>query len=219
MIRSLLTGGIIDYIIETVCMLPGIVIGLCFHEYAHAYVADKCGDPTPRSMGRVSLNPSVHIDPYGFIALLLVHFGWGRPVVINPFNFKKQRRDSFFVAIAGVTMNFIIGTCVGLLIRLLLHIQPTLMFLATTDAGGIVFDILLDIVVINYGLMLFNLLPVPPLDGFNIVTEVFNLHKNKTWAMLYRYGSLILIVIIIADIPSYLLGTPLNWLVNVVCFM
>jgi len=218
MIKALLSGGILDYIISTICMLPGIVIGLCFHEYAHAWVADRCGDPTPREMGRVTLYPGAHIDKYGFIALLLIHFGWGKPVIINPNNFKKRRRDEVLVAIAGVCMNFIVGTSLGLLLRLALHSSGLIVFLLNTDAGSIVFEIWTDIIVINYGLMFFNLIPVPPLDGFNIIGGLFNLHKTKAWYFLYRYGQIILIVIVLADIPSKLISPALSWLVRLICF-
>ncbi len=218
MINALLNGGIIDYLIETICMLPGIIIALSMHEYAHAFVADKCGDPTPRAMGRVTVNPMAHIDPIGFIALLLVHFGWGKPVVIVPSNFKNVRRDSIFVAFAGVTMNFIIATALAILMRIALALDGGFYFLIYTSAGDIVFDIWLDIIAINYGLMFFNLLPVPPLDGFNIISDIFKLRGTKVWNMVYRYGTLILIVILIADIPSFLITKPMNWLIRTICF-
>jgi len=218
MIKALINGGIIEYLTDTICMLPGIIIALCLHEYAHAVVAYKCGDPTPKYMGRVTVNPKAHIDWIGFLCLILVHFGWGKPVIINPDNFNKKRRDSIFVGFAGVTMNFLVALAVGLIIRFALMSPSILHFIASTDAGDILFNICLDIVVINFSLMFFNLLPVPPLDGFGIISDLLNLRGTKVWNMVYRYGTLILLVILIADIPSFLFTKPLNWLINTICF-
>ena len=94
-------------------MLPGIIIGLAFHEFAHAAVAFKLGDPTPKMQGRVTINPLAHIDPVGLAALLFAGFGWGVPVQINPSNFKKRRRDELLVSLAGVTMNLVIAIAVS----------------------------------------------------------------------------------------------------------
>ena len=98
-----------DLILTKILMLPGIIIGLSFHEFAHAWVSDKLGDPTPRRQGRVTINPLAHIDWIGFLALLLVGFGWGKPVQIDPGYYKNRRRDEFLVSIAGVTMNLILA--------------------------------------------------------------------------------------------------------------
>ena len=109
--NSLMRSGrsIGDWFYETLIMLPGIVIGLTFHEAAHGYVSYWLGDPTPKLQGRLSLNPARHIDPIGFVALLIAGFGWGEPVQINPAYYKHRRRDEFLVSIAGVTMNFLIA--------------------------------------------------------------------------------------------------------------
>ena len=98
-----------DLIMTKLLMLPGIIMALSFHEFAHAWVSDKLGDPTPRRQGRVTLNPLAHIDWIGFLTLVLVGFGWGKPVQIDPSYYKNRRRDEFFVAIAGVTMNLILA--------------------------------------------------------------------------------------------------------------
>ena len=214
MINAIINGNFIDWITSTICMMPGIIIALCVHEFAHAYVADKAGDPTPRAMGRVSLNPGAHIDAIGMIALVLIHFGWGKPVIINRNNFKKQRRDSIFVAFAGVAMNFVVATALGLALQFSLKSDAILLFFARNTAGEIIWEILTDIVVINYSLMFFNLLPVPPLDGFNIFTEIFNLRGTKVWNFVYHYSFPILLLIILFDIPELILSKPLSFLVN-----
>ena len=98
-------SSIISYILGRLIILPGIIIGLSFHEFAHAKASDLLGDPTPRLQGRTSLNPVAHIDPVGFLLLLLIGFGWGRPVQIDPRSYRHRRRDELSVSLAGVTMN------------------------------------------------------------------------------------------------------------------
>ena len=112
-------------ILTKLLMLPGIIIGLSFHEFAHAWMSDKLGDPTPRRQGRVTINPMAHIDPIGFLALLLVGFGWGKPVQIDPGYYKHRRRDEFLVGIAGVTMNLLIAVIFSLPARAILCVPYT----------------------------------------------------------------------------------------------
>ena len=110
--------GLYD-ILTKVLMLPGIVIGLSFHEFAHAWMSDKLGDPTPRRQGRLTLNPIAHIDWIGFLMLLIAGFGWGQPVQIDPSYYKNRRRDEFLVGIAGVTMNLILAVIFSIPVRLM----------------------------------------------------------------------------------------------------
>ena len=109
---SLRSGGFsnpTEWLMDKILLLPGIVIGLSFHEFGHAAVAYKLGDNTPKLQGRVTLNPMAHIDWMGLAALFFCGFGWGQPVQINPFNFKHRRRDELFVALAGVVMNLLLA--------------------------------------------------------------------------------------------------------------
>ena len=214
MLHSIFSGlNIIDWLYDTVCMIPAIIIGLSLHEYAHAKVADLCGDPTPRMMGRVTIDPRAHVDIYGLIALLVVHFGWGKPVMVNPTNFRHRKLDTFLVSIAGVTMNCIVAVIFGLILRFAIRSSIYSFFL--TKAGGIIWSILSSVVVINFGLMLFNLLPIPPLDGFNAIATIFNLDTRNA----LKNSMIILIILILLDVPSYLLGKPLSFLVNHLIFL
>ena len=205
------------WIIKKLLIIPGIVIGLSLHEFGHAKVAQLCGDRTAESQGRVSVNPLAHIDIVGFVSLFAFGFGWGKPVIINPRNFKHPRLDSILVGLAGVFMNFITAAVFALIIRLLYQFAPSLFL---TDFGTTVNNILIETIIINLSLMLFNLLPVPPLDGFGVVSDIINLPKisYKVYSFLRQYGFVILLVCLIADVPSMLLGTPLTkiyyWLMN-----
>lgn len=185
------------FLLNALMVLPGIVIGLSFHEFAHAWMADKLGDPTPRSQGRVTISPFAHIDPMGFLMLFLFRFGYGRPVQVNPSYYKHRRRDDILVSLAGVTMNFLLAIFFGAAYLVMIrHLNVT---------NEILLDIVYYIMVININLMVFNLLPIPPLDGYHVVRDLF-LHKNINFFWKFeQYGWLILIVVLVS-------GFSVTWL-------
>lgn len=201
-IKSLLTGDLGAWFMARMLMLPGIVIGLSFHEFAHAAVAYKLGDMTPKFQGRVTTNPMAHIDPIGFISLLLIGFGWGKPVQINPRSFKKPRRDEMLVAIAGVAMNLILAIVFMIVAAILLKAGVGF----SSKVEELTFQMVIYIVQINLMLMAFNLLPIPPLDGFNIVTELFDLRKYDIYYTIYNNSMIILLAVIMLNIPSLILS-------------
>lgn len=189
-------------------MLPGIVIGISFHEFGHAFVAYKLGDPTPHNQGRVTVSPLAHIDPIGLIALIFVGFGWGLPVQINPYNFKKPRRDEFLVGIAGITINFILAIVFAGFLKLLFVFALSFV---NTYMGGVVVDIITNVIVINIVLMIFNLLPVPPLDGFGIVTQIFNLKQTEFYYKIYDKGFIILIILMLLNVVDIILNPSVQF--------
>ncbi len=206
-------GNIFTWIYNKAMILPGIVIGITFHEAAHGYVSYWLGDPTPRNDGRLTLNPLAHFDVWGFIFLLFAGFGWGKPVRIDSRYYKKPRRDELLVDLAGVFMNFIVAVVFALIGRLMLHTMSQSFY---NGIGSILFEIVINIVAINCMLMIFNLIPVPPLDGWGIATELFHLKKYSWWYKIYRYGSLILMLLIIFNITDWIItpiySTIMNWL-------
>ena len=201
-----------DYILSKILMLPGIIIALSFHEFAHAWASDKLGDPTPRRQGRVTINPLAHIDWIGFLALLLVGFGWGKPVQIDPGYYKNRRRDEFLVSIAGVTMN--------LLLAIIFSIPARAMLKAFSGAGvsDLVYNIYLIIfytVSINIVLMIFNLIPCPPLDGWGIITQIFRLDRYSWWYTLYQRGTWILLALIIFNVTDMIISPLVSIILRV----
>lgn len=182
--------------------LPGIILGLSLHEFAHAWMSNKLGDPTPKRQGRLTINPLAHIDWIGFLALLLVGFGWGKPVMIDPGYYKNRRTGEFLTGIAGVTMNLIIAVILSFPTKALIN--------AYYSSGSALLENVLYIfyyaVMINVVLMIFNLIPVPPLDGWGIVTQIFNLQKYSWWYKVYQYGQWILLILIFANITDMILG-------------
>jgi Zn-dependent protease len=141
-----------------------ILFSLILHEVAHGFVALKCGDPTAKWMGRLTLNPLKHLDPIGTICMLFLRIGWARPVPINPRNFRNYRRDYILVSLAGIVTNlaiFLISTAVTVLIYK--H--------AKAEWLGYVLQLFIMLAQMNLGLAIFNLLPVPPLDGYRFVDQ------------------------------------------------
>ena len=194
-----------DWLMNVLLMLPAVLIGLSLHEFGHAFVAYKLGDRTPYNQGRVNINPASHIDPIGFVCLLLIGFGWGVPVQINPGNFKKPRRDEMLVSAAGVTMNFLVAVLFAVILKVVVTLAPQFMYFH--EMGAVVFELFLNIILINIVLMIFNLLPIPPLDGFNIITELFQLRRYSWWYTVYSNGFFILLVLILFNVTDIVL-TP-----------
>lgn len=207
-ILNIVNGGFINmgtWILNKILVLPAILIGLCFHEFAHGFVSDRLGDPTPKLQGRLTVNPKAHIDPFGFIALLIAGFGWGKPVEIDPRYYKHRRRDELLVALAGIIMNLLIAIVFAFIVKIILIISPGIY---ANAVGKIIMTILQNVIIINIVLMVFNLLPVPPLDGFNVLTEIFNLRKYDWYYSYYRFGGFLLLLLVFLNITDLFL-TPM----------
>lgn len=199
-----------EWFMQELMLLPAIIIGLSFHEYAHARVAYRLGDPTPKMQGRVSINPVAHIDWIGFAALIFVGFGWGRPVEINPSNFRNRRKGELMVSLAGVTMNLLIAVIFAVTAKIIL-IAAGYSFVSA-GFGNILWTMIQNVIWINLVLMIFNLIPCPPLDGFSVVTELFNIRHTELYWKIYQYGNWILIALIVFNITGMILRPCVNFL-------
>lgn len=168
-----------------VIAFSGLVIALTIHEFAHAWVADKLGDPTPRYQGRVTLDPRAHLDPLGTLALLLVRFGWGKPVQFDPYNLAHPIRDTALIALAGPLINLVFASFLGIAIQL--NLIP---FLWLNLA-------LAQVVIINVYLAIFNLVPVHPLDGSKILMAILPPDTAQEYEeFMHRYGIFVLLLLI-----------------------
>jgi Zn-dependent protease len=201
----------LDWLINILIIIPGIIIGITVHEFAHAFAAYKLGDMTPKYQKRVSLNPLRHIDPIGFVALLFIGFGWGKPVEVNPYAFRKPRSANIITDVAGIATNFVfafifMGLTALFVNTVALSASPIFIHYAT--------QVLFNIVWMNLVLMIFNLLPVPPLDGFGLVTEIFNLRGTQVYETVYRMGFPILIALIIFNVPSRIIAPIISAIFN-----
>ncbi|AJD30156.1 site-2 protease family protein [Clostridium sporogenes] len=198
-------------ILSKILIIPAILVGLTVHEFAHAYVADKLGDKTPKFQGRLTLNPFSHIDIIGFIMILLIGFGWAKPVQINPSALKRGYKDEIKVSVAGVTANVITAFLFALLTGFLLKLK-LVNFGDITSLGGIIGLILNYVVRINCMLAIFNLMPIPGLDGFDILRDLWPKTFYKISDVIYRYQMIILLIFVVTPISSFLVGIPTNFL-------
>ncbi len=204
-----------EWLFDQILFLPAILVGLTFHEAAHGYASYWLGDPTPKLQGRLSLNPLKHIDPLGFLALFFAGFGWGKPVEINPMYYKNRRRDEIIVSLAGVVTNFVIAviSCFALKFILMYFMYAQISGIVST-IGYAILMILSYMIQINIVLMVFNLIPVPPLDGFGVLTQLFNLQKYDWWYKVYSNGFLILMVLILFNVTDMILGPTVGCIYN-----
>lgn len=176
---NLMSGGF--NLLALLLTIPGVLIAITFHEYAHAFAADKLGDDTPRNQGRLSLNPLSHLDPFGVIMLIFAHIGWGKPVQINPNNFTRKvsaRTGEAIVSLAGPLMNFILAFIIAIIFYALQTFATS--FALTTQVGIIIMTMLQYAILVNIGLGVFNLIPLPPLDGSKILMA-FLPYNAKRW--------------------------------------
>lgn len=169
-------------------LAAAIVISLCVHEFSHAFVAYKLGDPTAKLMGRMTLNPKAHLDPLGTIFLLIAGFGWGKPVPFNPLNLKNPKRDSALISLAGPTSNFILAFLLSLPLKLL-HLS--------TQVG--IGEIFVVILILNLMLGFFNLIPLGPLDGNKVVAGFLPMKLMIQWNEMQRFGMYILLFLVITN--------------------
>jgi Zn-dependent protease len=176
-------------------VLPAVLVGFTVHEFSHALVAVRLGDSTPREQGRLTLNPISHIELIGLLMILLVGFGWAKPVQINPSNFKNPKNDEILVSLAGPFSNLLFGIAFALSLKFLFSLAPEIFY--TGEFGPVLFQILSYFVWINLLLAVFNLFPIPPLDGSHILLSLIPDKFSRFKLGYTRYGRFILIALIL----------------------
>lgn len=216
-LASMGVGGWISLLLT----LPAVIVAITFHEFAHAWTADKFGDTTPRSQGRLNLNPLSHLDFFGFILMMFTHIGWGKPVQINPNNFNSNKSRAYcetMVSLAGPLTNFILAI-VATIAYYALNVWCRGFLL--TNLGGIVSIFLNILIAVNIGLGTFNLIPLPPLDGEKIFRHLLPF-KIQEWLttnyatlyyvfiILWMFGILEIIVSPVINVISNLIYTSVG---------
>jgi|LSQX01.3.fsa_nt_gb Zn-dependent protease len=191
---------------EIFLMLPALLIALTFHEFAHGWAANRLGDPTPRLQGRLTLNPIAHIDPIGFLMLLLFRFGWAKPVQVNPYNFKNREKGYAWVSLAGPAMNLLLG-----FVATFIYI-----FLLVRGGKTPLARLMEWLVIYNVYFAVFNLIPIPPLDGSKLL--FFILPRGTVYRYLEtvsQYGFIILILLVSTGIISGTIGSAANVILGI----
>lgn len=218
-IAIMIISGLQSYLTDTTKLLgllltiPGVLIAITFHEFAHAFVADKLGDDTPRAQGRLTLNPLAHFDPFGTIMLLFAGFGWGRPVQVNPRNYNRtmsMEKADAIVSIAGPAMNFLLAILFTIIYCVIIKFAP--ISFTMSQIGSIIAMIILYTISINVGLGIFNLIPLPPLDGSKVIKPILP-YNAKTW---FEQNEKIFEMIFIALWVFGVLGTIISPVIGIV---
>jgi len=194
--------------------LPAILFSLSVHEAAHAWMANKLGDPTSKNLGRISLDPFKHLDPLGFLCFLLLGFGWAKPVLVNSRNFKNARRDDTLTSLAGPTSNIILAIISAVVFGIYLKIVGTNYLM---NNYYIITKLILSFITVNVVLAVFNLMPIPPLDGYHVFKNIF-IRKipMNVFMFLERYSLYILVAVIFILNYTYILTDLMSWAINLV---
>lgn len=192
-----------DYWINLLLSLPGIIIAITFHEIAHGLAADAMGDHTAQMQGRLSLNPFRHLDPIGFLSMIFFRFGWAKPVPVNPNNFRNRRKGVIWVSLAGSLTNLLLG-----------FISMMALYAVRPIGNYYLIQILNYMVIYNIMFAVFNLIPIPPLDGSQILAEFLPYNARIRYESFARYGMWVLLIMIWLGLFSYIVSPIVSWTYN-----
>lgn len=200
-------------ILSLILSIPGLLVALTFHEFAHGYAAYRMGDNTARYSGRLSLNPLDHLDIWGTLCLLFFHFGWAKPVPINPANFRDQKKGIIIVSLAGPFANFLLAFVCAVVCKILVR------FTAASEIAVFFYQVFLYAEVMNVGLMVFNLIPIPPLDGSKVLMEFLPPRARYEMYRIERYSGIVLLILVWTRVLTPILGTLSGWVFALLSLM
>jgi Zn-dependent protease len=199
--------------------IPILLITITIHEVSHGYVAYLLGDDTAKRAGRLTLNPISHIDPIGLLMLFIARFGWAKPVPINPYNFKNYKRDTAITAAAGPFSNFLMAIILSILFRVIINMSPDILYFGNV-VSRLFIQLLVYSIMINLALGLFNLIPIPPMDGSKILGGFLSDDAYARYTAQETRGAQILMIIILAsmifrlNLIGSIIMPPLNFLLQ-----
>jgi Zn-dependent protease len=203
--------------------LPALLWALSFHEFCHGYVAHMLGDDTAARQGRLTLNPLRHLDPIGTITLLVLGFGWAKPVQINSRYFKNPRRDIALVSLAGAAGNFLSALVVAIVCGIVVRLYRPAVFYILGRSMSSAGMVIVNLMTLNIGLGIFNLIPIPPLDGSRVLSTFLPVSALRGYYFLERWGIIIILILsyagIIGRIMDPLFGMALTFLTRVILFI
>lgn len=202
-------------LIDTICMIPGMLIGFTFHEYAHAKVADMLGDKTPRFQGRLTLNPIVHIDLIGFILMIFAKVGWAKPVETNPRAFKNYYKDDLKVTLAGPLANLAVAIISALILGIFYKLGTGFQ---STSIYIIIEAMFTYVVYLNVMMFIFNLLPLPSFDGGSVIRDLFPKFYYNYYNKYYEYRYIIVAIILLTPIIG-IIRKPISGLTSILLLL
>ncbi len=201
-----------QFLSELIIIAPPLLLALTFHEFAHAYVAYRLGDPTAKSLGRLTLNPLSHLDPFGTIAFFFIKFGWAKPVPVDPRYFRNPKQDMLWVALAGPATNLGLAIISAILAKALWLVAANLTYSAAAEAILVpVNGMLIAGVWINLVLCIFNFLPIPPLDGSRILTGLLPDKLAYSYIKFERYGFILIFFLALSGILGKVIGPVISF--------
>ena len=212
----------LSFFIQKIAIItPPFLIAITFHELAHGWVAYRLGDPTARLAGRLTLNPLKHLDPFGTLAIIITQMiGWAKPVPVNPYNLRNPKKDMALVAVAGPGMNLTIAILSGLLYHLLISMLSKGSYFPHGEAVAYyMYPLLLMIranIQINVALAIFNIIPIPPLDGGRILAGLLPREQAEAYSRIEPYGFIILLALIFSDVIGRVIGPVIFAIVSVI---
>ena len=201
-----------SYIVQRLIMIPIVLIALTFHEFCHGLVSSKLGDPTPRLTGRLTLNPLAHLDPIGTLLMIFTGFGWAKPVQINPGYYKKPKWGMALTALSGPISNFVLAFA-AMLVYTIIHIIN----LKTGVFAGAMYQISYFVLLfaqVNLCFMVFNLIPIPPLDGSRVLGLFLSTSAYFKLQRFERYSMILIIVLSFLNVFSVVIGTGVNFVLD-----
>ena len=207
-------------LIRLLIELPILFMTLTIHEFSHGYTAYVLGDDTAKRMGRLTLNPISHIDPIGLLMLFVAHIGWAKPVPINPYNFQDQKRDLAISAAAGPISNFLVAIVFSVIFRVISHGNPRMMFYQS-GFQQIIWYILFYTILINLALGIFNLIPIPPMDGSKILGGFLSDEAYHKYTLQEKKGAQVLLAVFLIsyifklNLIGAIITPPLNFFLNI----
>jgi len=207
--------NISQYLYYPIQELPYVIVALLIaftiHEFSHAYVAYKFGDPTAKEQGRITLNPAVHLDLFGTLFIFIAGFGWAKPVPVNPYYFKDRKYAGALVSIAGPISNLVMA---GLFVSLYFGLYRVGLLSRFTESMNEIISHFIDTIVsLNVVLFVFNLMPLPPLDGYRIVEDLVPLNVKAKLSQYEYYGSFIFLILVVTPLGDYIFNPIFNTIV------
>lgn len=191
-----------------ITLIPAILIAITFHEYAHGKAAAILGDPTPGQYGRLTLNPMAHLDPIGTLMLLVARFGWAKPVPVNPYYFKgNRRRGMLLVSVAGPLMNLVLAYLAAVGLRII------------WGKNFLLQNFFQELLWINIALAVFNLIPVPPLDGSKILANLLPRKYEGFFIQMESYGTILLLLLLVTGVLGKILMPGVYFVLTIIAFM
>lgn len=204
--------------IELLYTLPALLISIAIHEFSHAFVAYKLGDGSQKALGRLTLDPIKHIDPVGFLCIILCGFGWGKPVSIDESRFKNRPKGVMLVSLAGPLSNLLLALLFVIILKILI-MTGLIMPVVSSSVGGILFNMFVLTIQFNVIFSVFNMIPLPPFDGSKVLYYFLPYKAKQAFEKIEQYSLYILIIFFVTGIGGYIISPIANFILGLLSYI